>query len=63
MPAFSKLLLNPGGGRICPPISILPSCTLVFKVIPQDATFKMQIFNLGLKTKAISKGKFPPIPP
>jgi hypothetical protein len=37
----------------------IPSCILVFKVIPQDATFEMQIFNLGLKTKAISKGKFP----
>jgi len=35
------------------------SCTLVFEVIPENTTFQRQIFNLGLKTNAISEGNFP----
>jgi len=30
-----------------------------FWVIPKNPTFQMQVINLGLKTKAISKGNIP----
>jgi len=31
---------------------------LVFRIIPENATFSMQIFKLALKIEAISKGCF-----
>lgn len=31
---------------------------VVFGIFHKDATFQRQIFNLGLKTKVISKGNF-----
>ena len=37
----------------------ITSCTLVFRVFPKDAPFQSQVFNLGFKTEAISKGNFP----
>jgi hypothetical protein len=36
-----------------------PSCNVVFGTFLQNATFRMEITNLALKTEAIAKGNFP----
>jgi hypothetical protein len=34
------------------------SCTLVFGILPKNATFQTQVINLGLEKEVISKGNF-----